>query len=110
MEDLWRKTLNFGLGVLDFTKEKVEALVAEMVKRGELTQQQVPQAIQEITARAKETQEALVEKVKDMVGKVVGEMKLARAADLKALEKRVASLEKELEQLKEREMEPPAEY
>lgn len=34
MEDIWRKAKHFGLGVLDFTREKVEALVSEMVKRG----------------------------------------------------------------------------
>jgi len=34
MEDIWRKAKHFGLGVVDFTKEKVESLVSEMVKRG----------------------------------------------------------------------------
>ncbi len=109
MKELLKKTLLFSLGVLDFTKEKVEGLVAEMVKRGELTQQESPQAVQEIMAKAKETQEALMERLKDLVAQALNEMKPARAADLKALEKRLAALEKELQQFNEREMEPPAE-
>ena len=32
-KEIWRKALWFGFGVWDFTKEKVETLVAEMVKR-----------------------------------------------------------------------------
>jgi polyhydroxyalkanoate synthesis regulator phasin len=37
MKDLLKKAWFFGVGVLDFTKEKVEAVVEEMVKRGEVT-------------------------------------------------------------------------
>jgi polyhydroxyalkanoate synthesis regulator phasin len=32
MEDFWNKAKHFGLGLMDFTKAKVEALVDEMVK------------------------------------------------------------------------------
>ena len=92
MKDILKKALFFGLGVLDFTKEKVEALVEEMVKRGEVTQQEGPQTVEEILAKAQEVQKTLMEKVKN----AVADMKLARAADLEALEKRVAALEKEI--------------
>ena len=44
MEDTWRKAKHFGLGVLDFTREKVEALVNDMVKRGELSEQDTAEA------------------------------------------------------------------
>ena len=33
MEDTWRKAKHFGLGVLEFSREKVEALVNDMVKK-----------------------------------------------------------------------------
>lgn len=92
MKDLLRKAWLFGLGVLDATREKVEPLVAEMVKRGEVSQQEGPQAVEQILAKAQEAQKALVDKVK----KAVSDMKLPRAADLEALEKRVAALEKKI--------------
>ncbi|MBI4796093.1 MAG: hypothetical protein HY790_09720, partial [Deltaproteobacteria bacterium] len=69
-----------------------EALVEEMVKRGEVTQQESPQAVEQILAKAQEVQKTLFEKVKQ----IIADMKLARAADLEALEKRVAALEKEI--------------
>ena len=96
MEDLWRKAKHFGLGVMDFTREKVEALVDDMVKRGELTEQETPQAVAEIMAKAQSEQEAFWEKLQGMVEKMVSETGLARAADLEALEKRVAALEKKM--------------
>lgn len=96
MEDIWRKAKHFSMGVLDFTKEKVEALVSDMVKRGELTEQESPQAVAEILAKAQSEQEAFIEKLKTLVEKVISQMGLARAADLQDLEKRVAELENKL--------------
>jgi polyhydroxyalkanoate synthesis regulator phasin len=96
MKEFWQKAWFFSLGLLDATKEKVEALVEEMVRRGEIAQQDKAEAVQEFTARARETQQAFWERVNELVSRVVAEMHLARAADLKALEKRVAALEKEL--------------
>jgi len=94
MEDLWRKAKHFGLGVVDFTREKVEALVNDMVKRGELTEDETSQAVAEIMEKAKSEQDALLDKLKPMVDKAISQAGLARAADLEALEKRVANLEK----------------
>jgi polyhydroxyalkanoate synthesis regulator phasin len=96
MEELMRKAKMFGLGVLDFTKEKVEVLVDDMVKRGELSETETPQAVAEILEKAKSEQEAFMDKLKAVVEKVVAGAGLARAADLEALEKRVAELEKKL--------------
>ncbi len=96
MEDLWRKAKHFGLGVVDFTKQKVETVVDDMVKRGELTEQDTSQAVAEIMEKAQAEQKDFLEKLKAMVDKVVSEAGLARAADLEALEKRVAALEKKM--------------
>jgi polyhydroxyalkanoate synthesis regulator phasin len=91
MEDLWRKAKHFGLGMLDFTKEKVEALVDEMVKRGE---QETTKAVTTIMERAKSEQEAFMDKLKSVVEKIVSEIGLARNSDLEALKKKVEEMEK----------------
>lgn len=92
MQDLLKKAWLFGVGVFDFTKEKAEALVSEMVKRGEVSQQESPQAVEQILDKAQEMQKALFEKVKE----IIAGMNLARTADLEALEKRVAALEEKI--------------
>ena len=100
MKDYLRKAWFFGLGLLEATKEKAEAFVAEMVKRGEITQQESPEAVKQILEKAKETQKAFFDKVKEVVSKAVSEMRLARAADLQALEKRVAALERDMQEMR----------
>ncbi len=100
MKDLLQKAWLFGLGVFDFTREKVESLVDEMVRRGEITQQEGPEAVKEFLAQAQEAQAALVDKVRELVNKTLAEATPAWAADLEALAKRVAALEEEVRQLK----------
>jgi polyhydroxyalkanoate synthesis regulator phasin len=100
MKELLEKAWLFGLGIFDFTKEKVEELVQEMVRRGELTKQEGPEAVKEFLGRAQEAQAALVDKVKELVNKALAEARPAKASDLEALQKRVAALEEEVNRLK----------
>ena len=100
MKDFLQRAWLFGAGVFDFTKEKVEDLVQEMVRRGEISQQESPETVKDLLGRAQEVQAALVERVKAMVNKALAEAKPALAADLEALEKRLAALEEEVRQLK----------
>ena len=96
MEDLFKKTISFGLGLFDYTKEKVEHLVDEMVKRGELTKQESTQAVEELWEKAEKEQSAFWNKIKEFINSMVAEMPLVRRSDLKALEDRLAALEKKL--------------
>ena len=100
MKDILQKAWYFGLGVCDFTREKVEPLVEEMVRRGEISQQESPEAVKELLGRAQEVQAAVVDKVKELVNKALAEARPAKAADLEALEQRVAALEEEVRKLK----------
>lgn len=100
MQEFWRKAWLFGAGVFDFTKEKVESAVQEMVQRGEISQSEGPEAVKQLLEKAQEAQGVLVDKVKELVNKALAETKLARAADLEALQQRLAALEEEVRQLK----------
>jgi len=68
-KEFWRKALLFGFGVWDFTKQKVEALVEEMVKRGEISQQESPEAVEQIMAEAKEARPGDIGKAGSRPGK-----------------------------------------
>jgi polyhydroxyalkanoate synthesis regulator phasin len=104
MTDLLRKAWFFGLGVFDFTREKVEALVQDMVQRGEISQNEGPEAVKRILAQARESQENLEEKVKAVVEQVISKMPQGGSLGLEerlvkkleALERRVDALEKEI--------------
>jgi polyhydroxyalkanoate synthesis regulator phasin len=99
MKEFLQKAWLFGAGVFDFTKDKVEALVQDMVRRGEITQQESSEAVKQMLAKAQEAQQGLVAKVKELTKSAVDEIKVAKASELTALEARVAALE---EKLKER--------
>ncbi len=96
MKELLHKAWLFGAGVFDFTKDKVEALVQEMVRRGEITQQESSETVKQLLAKAQEAQQAMVAKVKELTKSAVDEIKVAKASDLEALEARVAALEEAL--------------
>ena len=96
MREFLQKAWLFGAGVFDFTKDKVETLVQEMVQRGEITQQESSEAVKQLLAKAQEAQQAMVAKVKELTKCTVDEIKVAKAADLAALEARVAALEEAL--------------
>jgi polyhydroxyalkanoate synthesis regulator phasin len=98
MKDLLHKAWLFGAGMFDYTKEKVDGLVQEMIQRGEITRQEGPEAVKQLLARAQEAQQALVEKVKEFTKTTIDEIKVAKASELQALEKRVAALEEALKQ------------
>ena len=96
MKDFLQKAWLFGAGVFDFTKDKVEALVQEMVRRGEITQQESSETVKQLLAKAQEAQQGMVAKVKELTKNAIDEIKVAKASDLEALEKRVAALEEAL--------------
>ena len=96
MKEFLQKAWLFGAGVFDFTKDKVEALVQEMVRRGEITQQESSEAVKQLLAKGQEAQQAMVAKVKELTKGAIDEIKVAKASDLEALEARVAALEEAL--------------
>jgi polyhydroxyalkanoate synthesis regulator phasin len=96
MKELLHKAWLFSVGMFDFTREKVEALVQEMVQRGEITQQESPEAVKQLLAKAQDAQQAMVEKVKEFTKNAIDEINVAKASELEALEKRVAALEEAL--------------
>jgi polyhydroxyalkanoate synthesis regulator phasin len=96
MKELLHKAWLFGVGVFDFTREKVEVLVQEMVQRGEITQQEGPEAVKQLLAKAQDAQQAMVAKVKELTRNAIDEIKVAKASELEELKKRVAALEEAL--------------
>ena len=96
MKDLLHKAWLFGVGMFDFTKEKIEGVVQEMVQRGEISQSDSPEAVKQLLAKAQDAQQALWEKVKELTQAAIDGINVAKASELEALEKRVAALEEAL--------------
>ncbi|NLP09461.1 hypothetical protein GX408_03585 [bacterium] len=85
MEDFLRKTLMAGLGFMDLTKEKVEDFIDDMIKRGEVKQEErakyILETMNKVEQRSqeakswiqKQVQEAM-EEIKPKTQKLVDEL------------------------------------
>ena len=54
MLDLFKKAVLMGLGAITLTKEKVEQIVDELIKKGELTEGERSKAIRDFLLKAQE--------------------------------------------------------
>jgi len=94
MLELVRKSILFGIGALDLTRERVETFVDELIKRGELAQRERGVAVEELLKGAEEQEKRLTERVRTVVEKTVTELGLPAKGDLEKIEKKLESLEK----------------
>ncbi len=94
MIDLLKKTFFLGIGAAEVTKEKVEVLVDELIKRGEIAKEERAKIIQDFLKRAEQQEKAVMKKIEVEVAKAVKKLNIASHKDLEKLEKRVAALEK----------------
>ncbi len=92
--EILRKMGLFGVGMFYLTKEKIEELTAEMMKKGDISKEEAKAFVREfVSAREKqmaEIDEKINSKIKDATDKGEFVMK----SDLEALQKKIDKLEK----------------
>lgn len=88
MFDLFKKAVLMGLGAVTITKEKVEQIVDELIKKGELTEGERSKAIRDLLMKAQEQEKAFNEKVSTVVKNTIEKLDLASRKDIERLEKR----------------------
>ncbi len=102
MENFFRKSVLAGLGLFETTKEKVEEFVDEMIKKGEVTQEDRSQYIKEtldkVDERAQEAKAWVTAQVEDAWEKI----KPKTAEQITHLQAKIDALSAELNELKEK--------
>ena len=97
ISDILRKMGLFGIGVISLTKEKVEELTQEMVKKGEMSSEEGKKFVKEVLTEKekyiKDLEDRINKKVKDAVEKSGVEVK----SDIEFLEKKIEKLEKTIQ-------------
>lgn len=89
MLELLRKTYLAGLGLATLTKDRVEEIVDELVKRGEVAEQDRRKVMDDLLERAREEQQRLTQKITD----VIRDLRLPNRERWEDLVKRVEKLE-----------------
>ncbi|ALS22847.1 ATP synthase subunit B [Paenibacillus sp. YK5] len=94
MMDFVKKGLAFGLGLAVISKEQVEKLVNEMVKKGELSKEESKDMIHQLIQRGEEEKDGLKRLVREQLKQMTDELNLATKDDIQRLEQRIQNLEK----------------
>jgi polyhydroxyalkanoate synthesis regulator phasin len=95
MLDILKKTWLLGLGLASMTSEKIEELVDDLIKRGEVAEKDRSKAVDDLFRRMREEQEKLGKTVREYVKKTVHDMGLPTRDEFLTLKERVDALESE---------------
>ncbi|MGG6314174.1 phasin family protein [Paenibacillus macerans] len=101
MSDLLKKAISLGWGLTIVSKEKVEGIVDELVKRGELAPSESKELVEKLIDKGAEEQGKFKELVNEQVRSALQSMGLASAKEVEELTRRVAELEIKLAEMQQ---------
>jgi len=101
MIEFFRKSLYAGIGATVTTKETVEKSLQDLVSKGKLTADEARQAADKVIEEGRKEYETSRTEMNKYFTEMLNRANVVTADQLKALESRVAELEKELANLRE---------
>jgi len=97
-----KKALTAGIGAMDVTREKVEELVDDLIKKGHLNKEERSQTIKDLLEKAEERSKEAKMWVEDQVKATVKKLKPAREEEVKDLRDQVKTLQKTIAHLEKK--------
>jgi len=94
MDDLMRKALRLGLGMVVVTQKKVENIVREFVEKGDLGKEEGEKIVREFMQQGEESEKQLEKKLEEMLEQIMTKLNLPTREEIDKLETRVRKLEK----------------
>ncbi len=82
MSNSFKKSINLGLGLLMYSREKVEELVEELIDKGEVAKKDAREFADDLVRRGEEQKEELKNLIQDAVIKALDNVNVARKEDL----------------------------
>lgn len=93
MKDLINKGLAFGLGLAVVSKEQIEKLVDELVKKGEVSAAESKDLIRELFEKGETQKKEMNTRIHQQLNKLLKELNIPTKADMDRLEQRIQELE-----------------
>lgn len=97
MKDLFRDLFSLSLGAALYSKEQVEKIVDELVKKGEIGAKEAEQMVEKFIEKGESSKKELDDLVKARVKQIMKELDLVTMEEYNELKKRVEELEKKLQ-------------
>jgi polyhydroxyalkanoate synthesis regulator phasin len=95
MFEFIKKTIFFGAGLAAMTAERIEEAVAEIVKKGEITEKQGRELVQELKERSGKARKEWGERIEKSIGEALQKLNIPNRKEVDDLKARVERLEKE---------------
>jgi len=92
--DLIKKTMMAGIGLALKTRDEVEDLVKDLVKKGNMNEQEGKKFLDELLDRYDEAKDKMEERVEKMVKDFLKKADVVTGDELKALKKEIRELKK----------------
>ena len=102
MKEIFEKGLAIGLGLAVASKEQIEKMVDELVKKGEVTAAESKDLLKDLMEKGEAGKKELNDRIRAQVEKLLQELNAPAKVDIENLEKRIQGLEEQLQGLKER--------
>jgi polyhydroxyalkanoate synthesis regulator phasin len=95
MQDFIRKVKLLSVGLFYMGKEKVEESVAELIKKGEITEKEGKALVNELVVKSKAATKDLEGRIHKVLSDVQDKLHAPLKKEIDVLKKRLAKLEKE---------------
>jgi len=97
--DIFKKIALASIGALDITRTKLEEMFDELVKRGEMTEDQRAEAVRKFVEKSGDSAEKIKHKVEELFASCAEKCAASIESRHSALEKKIADLQARIDEL-----------
>ena len=97
ISDMIQKVINLGFGALIVTKENVEELIDEMVKKGEIKKDEAKEQVNELFKKVLSSRKEIVSTIEKIVENVLHKLDIPTRNELQQMQKKLEEIIKRLE-------------
>ncbi len=104
--DAMKKVMLIGVGLAAATRDKIEEVIGELVKKGELSEKEGREMAEALLERSKKIKDEMEKKIEKGVADALARLNIPTRKDWSDLKARIEALEKELEKARATQDEP----
>ena len=101
MSDFFKKAINLGFGALLITKENVEEIIDDLVKKGEIKTDEAKAQVKEIFNKVLSSKKEIESKIEEIVEKALHKLDIPTRRELQEMQKKLDEIIKRLESREE---------
>ncbi len=94
LEELFKKFVYTGVGLVSLTKDRLQKTIDEMIKADKITEKDGEKIVDDFFKNTESKKKELESQLKNVVDKAVSKFKFANSSNLEELSNRVKVLEK----------------